>query len=61
MFRLSCLVATSILALTIGAANATVFDVSGTSSLPLGGTLTISGGSVTARSDSHGTFLSKDW
>ena len=47
MFRLSCLVATSILALTIGAANATVFDVSGTSSLPLGGTLTISGGSVT--------------
>jgi hypothetical protein len=47
MLRLNCLVATSILALTIGAANATVFDVSGSASLPLGGTITISGGSVT--------------
>lgn len=47
MFRLSCLVATSILALTVGAANATTFNVSGSGSLPLGGTITISGGSVT--------------
>jgi hypothetical protein len=47
MFRLSCLVATSILALTVGAANATVFNVLGTASLPLGGTITIGGGSVT--------------
>jgi hypothetical protein len=47
MFRLSCLVATGALALTIGAANATVFDVTGSGSLPLSGTITISGGSVT--------------
>jgi hypothetical protein len=47
MFRLSCLVATSILALTVGAVNATVFNVSGAAPLQLGGTITISGGSVT--------------
>jgi hypothetical protein len=49
MLRLSCLVATSILALTVGAANADTFDVTGSGSLPLGGTLTITGGAVTGQ------------
>lgn len=36
-----CLVATCVLALTVGTANATVFDVSGSATIPMGGTLTI--------------------
>jgi hypothetical protein len=35
--------------LSVGAANATVFDVTGSATLPLGGTLTIAGGSVTGQ------------
>ena len=46
MLRLNCLVATCVLTLTAGAANATTFDVTGTASLPMGGTLDISGGTV---------------
>jgi hypothetical protein len=38
-----------VLALTVGAANAATFDVTGSASLPLGGTLTIAGGSVTGQ------------
>jgi len=43
MLRSCCLVATCVLAITVGTANATTFDVtgSGSSSLPLGGTITI--------------------
>ena len=46
MLRLNCLVASCVLAFTVGAANATTFNVTGTPSLPMGGTLTISGGFV---------------
>jgi hypothetical protein len=46
MLRLNCLVAACVSALTVGAANATTFDVTGTASLPLGGTLDISSGAV---------------
>ena len=50
MLRLNCLVATCVLALTVGAANAGTFDVTGSSGLPLGGTITIdtSAGMVTS-------------
>jgi hypothetical protein len=42
MLRLNCLVATGVLALTVGYANATTFNVTGSPTLPLGGTITIS-------------------
>ena len=46
MLRLNCLVATGVLALTVGYANATTFNVTGSASLPLGGTITISSSGV---------------
>jgi hypothetical protein len=41
MLRSCCLVATCVLAVTVGTANATLFDVSGSGTIPMGGTLTI--------------------
>src|SRR5271156_1978073 len=41
MLRSCCLVATCVLAVTVGTANANVFDVSGSGTIPMGGTLTI--------------------
>jgi hypothetical protein len=41
MSRSCCLVATCVLAVTVGTANATIFDVSGSGTIPMGGTLTI--------------------
>jgi len=47
--RWKYLLSSCVLAFTVGAANASVFDVTGSATLPLGGTLTISGGSVTGQ------------
>jgi len=41
MVRSCCLVATCVLAITVGTANATTFNVTGSSTIPMGGTITI--------------------
>jgi hypothetical protein len=51
MLRSCCLVATCVLAITVGTANATTFNVMGSSSLPMGGTLDISSSGAVGPAD----------